>query len=99
MEFEYFRFVIGPGGQTIKSIQGDTKTRVNLPQTADGSSSAVTVIGPKEGVQRAIAQIERAVARGQAASVAAAAPADLPGGRKSWALDANDPNAFSDDEF
>mmetsp|Transcript_36774 Transcript_36774/g.72184 ORF Transcript_36774/g.72184 Transcript_36774/m.72184 type:complete len:491 (-) Transcript_36774:319-1791(-) len=50
--------LIGPGGQTIKSIQGDTKCRVNVPDLKrPGSSCDLTICGPAQGAQRAKAQI------------------------------------------
>jgi rRNA processing protein Krr1/Pno1/outer membrane biosynthesis protein TonB len=45
--------LVGPKGQTIKSIQGDTKTKINIKPTG------VTIVGPPEGVARAERQIDK----------------------------------------
>jgi chemotaxis protein histidine kinase CheA len=67
------RHLIGPGGQTIKSIQGDTKTKVKIP-AEDSENQNVQVIGPAVGVARAIKQISTLLER-KAAKEAAAADA------------------------
>jgi rRNA processing protein Krr1/Pno1 len=73
------RHLIGPGGHTIKSIQGDTKTTVKIP-AEDAENQNVQVIGPAEGVAKAIKQIstllERKAAKDAAAANAAAYNSD-----------------------
>lgn len=49
--------LIGPSGQTIKSIQGDTKTNVVIPSLND-EEDRVAVIGLPADVKRAIIQID-----------------------------------------
>ena len=44
--------------QTIKSIQGDTQTRVNLPPK-NSTSTSVSVVGEEAGVLRALKQIAK----------------------------------------
>lgn len=67
------RHLIGPGGHTIKSIQGDTKTKVKIP-TEDAENQNIQVIGPADGVAKAIKQISTLLER-KAAKEAAAADA------------------------
>ena len=53
-----FGILIGPKGQTIKSIQGDTKARINLPEKG-GKSTLVSVCGEPAAVAKAQKQIEK----------------------------------------
>lgn len=55
------RFIVGPKGQTIKSIQGDTNTKINTPK-ADDINPVVTIVGTSEGVKRAEKQILKVIA-------------------------------------
>jgi polyribonucleotide nucleotidyltransferase len=55
---EKYGILIGPKGQTIKSIQGNTKTRINLPEKTS-KSPTVSVCGLPAGV----AQAEKEIAR------------------------------------
>jgi len=50
--------LIGKKGQTIKSIQGDTKARINLPEK-NSNSSTISVCGPPEAVAKAEKQINK----------------------------------------
>lgn len=52
-----YSVLIGPSGQTIKSIQGDTKTNVVIPSLND-EEDRVAVIGLPADVKRAIIQID-----------------------------------------
>jgi len=55
-----FGVLIGPKGQSIKSIQGDTQTRINLPaKDSKDASSSVSVVGEEAGVLRALKQIAK----------------------------------------
>jgi len=51
------RTLVGPGGHTIKSIRGDTKTNINIPKGTVGLSTKVAVSGPLRGVEKAKKQI------------------------------------------
>jgi rRNA processing protein Krr1/Pno1 len=53
---EKLGLLIGPNGQTIKSIQGDTKTRINIPDKTS-ASQYVSVVGLPAGVSAAERQI------------------------------------------
>lgn len=53
---EKLALLIGPKGQTIKSIQGNTKTKIN---TSSGIPDCVTVIGSAEGCAQAAKEIQR----------------------------------------
>lgn len=55
---KYRRRLIGPSGQTIKSIQGNTKCKINIP---DNQEDFVIVVGPAEMVGMAEKQIHRLV--------------------------------------
>lgn len=55
---ESFPTLIGHKGQTIKSIQGDTRTRINIPDK-DDEIQTVSVVGLPADVQRACVQIMR----------------------------------------
>jgi len=54
--------LIGPGGQTIKSIQGDTKTMVTIP-TQFAANQNLVIVGPAAGVSHAIKQIRKVLDR------------------------------------
>jgi rRNA processing protein Krr1/Pno1 len=85
---EEFGTLIGPGGNTIKSIQGDTKTKVNIPD-AKNPNQNVVVVGEAAGVAAAVKQISQLLAR-RAAKAEAAEEAE--------ALRFNDPDYDSDDD-
>jgi rRNA processing protein Krr1/Pno1 len=55
---EKLGLLIGPNGQTIKSIQGNTKTRINIPDKTS-SSQYVSVVGQPAGVHQAEKEILR----------------------------------------
>jgi len=55
---EKLGLLIGPNGQTIKSIQGNTKTRINIPDKTS-SSQYVSVVGLPAGVTQAEKEILR----------------------------------------
>lgn len=56
--YDSLRLLVGPGGHTIKSIQGDTKARVNIPDDKiPGTNVDLTVVGTKEAVEKAKKQI------------------------------------------
>lgn len=57
-----YNLLIGPRGQTIKSIQGDTKCKVNIPNPTS-EIQEVTVVGHVSNVDRAIKQILRLITR------------------------------------
>jgi predicted RNA-binding protein YlqC (UPF0109 family) len=50
--------VIGPKGHTIKSIQGDTKTKIHTPPTY---SNNVIIVGSESGIAKAVARIKKVV--------------------------------------
>ena len=50
--------VIGPKGQSIKSIQGDTKTKIHTPPTY---SNNVIIVGSEAGIAKAVARIKKIV--------------------------------------
>ena len=53
---EKLGLLIGPNGQTIKSIQGDSQTRINIPDKTS-ASQYVSVVGLPAGVAKAEKQI------------------------------------------
>jgi len=55
---EKLGLLIGPNGQTIKSIQGNTKTRINIPDK-NSTSQYVSVVGLPAGVTQAEKEILR----------------------------------------
>jgi rRNA processing protein Krr1/Pno1 len=55
---ERLGLLIGPNGQTIKSIQGNTKTRINIPDKTS-NSQYVSVVGQPAGVAQAEKEILR----------------------------------------
>jgi hypothetical protein len=50
--------LVGPRGQTIKSIQGDTKAKVYTPNSASANQNVV-LVGTKAQVVKALAQVQR----------------------------------------
>ena len=50
--------MIGPKGQSIKSIQGDTKTKIHTPPTY---SNNVIIVGSEAGIAKAVARIKKIV--------------------------------------
>jgi rRNA processing protein Krr1/Pno1 len=54
---DMLRKLIGPRGQTIKSIQGNTGTKINTPDA--GSNSPVSIVGTPEGIAAAKRAIDK----------------------------------------
>ena len=50
--------VIGPGGQTLRSIEAETGCGISIPRT-DSGSEVVSVQGSREGVDRALSRIQQ----------------------------------------
>jgi len=61
--------LIGKAGQTIKSIQGNTKTKINIPERSSGSD-LISIIGNEAGVQQAEKEILRLLEPPEAEPVA-----------------------------
>lgn len=53
---EYYKHIIGKNGANINRIRDETQTRIELPAQGDGR---ITVIGKKENVDKAIAQLNK----------------------------------------
>jgi rRNA processing protein Krr1/Pno1 len=83
-----YKFIIGAAGQTIKSIQGDTKCKVNIPRGV----GRVSVVGPAAGVARAIVQIQKCIERAQAMDAERNVSSSAASSGNTYALDENDPN-------
>ena len=49
--------LVGPKGQTIKSIQGSSGTKINIPDR--NTSAGVTIVGTPEGIANAERQINK----------------------------------------
>merc|ERR1719211_689130 len=61
---QFHKFVIGKGGNTIKTIRKETDTKVDLPDSGS-DSDMITITGKKENVEKAqkkIAQIQAEMA-------------------------------------
>merc|ERR1719211_737972 len=61
---QFHKFVIGKGGNTIKTIRKDTNTKIDLPESGN-DSDVITITGKKENVEKAqkkIAQIQSEMA-------------------------------------
>jgi len=50
--------LVGPRGQTIKSIQGDTKAKIFTPKSGSANKNVV-IVGSKASVQKALKQVQR----------------------------------------
>jgi rRNA processing protein Krr1/Pno1 len=54
------RLLIGPGGHTIKSIQGDSKAKINVPdRKIPGTTCDLTIVGTVAGCDKAKKQIAK----------------------------------------
>ena len=50
--------LVGPRGQTIKSIQGDTQAKIFTPKSGSANRNVV-IVGSKVNVDRALKQVQR----------------------------------------
>ena len=50
--------LVGPRGQTIKSIQGDTQAKIYTPKSGSANQDVV-IVGSKASVQKAFKQVQR----------------------------------------
>ena len=50
--------LVGPKGQTIKSIQGDTQAKIYTPKSGSPNQHVV-IVGAKANVARALKQVQR----------------------------------------
>jgi len=55
---EHHRFLIGKGGANIRSVQEKTGVRIIFPTHEDARQDVVTIIGKKEGVEKAQAELQ-----------------------------------------
>jgi rRNA processing protein Krr1/Pno1 len=56
--FERVGWLVGHAGHTVKSIQGNTKTKITIPKTA---GQMVVIVGTQEGIAAAIKEITRVI--------------------------------------
>ena len=50
--------IVGPKGQTIKSIQGDTRAKIYTPKPGSANQNVV-IVGTKLQVSKAFRQVQR----------------------------------------
>jgi predicted RNA-binding protein YlqC (UPF0109 family) len=60
---EQYSLIIGPRGQTIKSIEGDTRCKIHIPDKLD-DAEAVLVVGPAANVAKAAQRVVAVVKAG-----------------------------------
>eukprot|EP00941_MAST-03F_sp_MAST-3F-sp1_P000040 g40.t1 len=59
----HYSLVIGERGQTIKSIEGDTKCKIHIPGKLDAHQN-ILIVGPAEKVEIAAKRVNKIVERG-----------------------------------
>lgn len=55
---EFHRILIGKAGDTLKALEAETNTHINIPNR-DSPSDVIKITGPREGMERAAAHIQR----------------------------------------
>lgn len=55
---EYHRFLIGRGGANIRKVRDSTGARIIFPNSSDADQESITLIGKKESVEMAKAELE-----------------------------------------
>ena len=55
---EYHRFLIGRGGANIRKVRDSTGARIIFPNSTDADQESITLIGKKESVEKAKAELE-----------------------------------------
>lgn len=63
-----YRFVVGPGGNSIKDVRSKTGCKIDVPKGNAGGSEAIEVAGQKENVEKAKELIMELVKQGQSGS-------------------------------
>ncbi|GMR35164.1 hypothetical protein PMAYCL1PPCAC_05359 [Pristionchus mayeri] len=58
---EFHRMLIGKAGDTLKALEAETNTHINIPNR-DVASDVIKITGPREGMERAAAHIQRVAA-------------------------------------
>lgn len=58
---EFHRVLIGKAGESLKALEAETNTHINIPNR-DTPSDVIKITGPREGMERAAAHIQRVAA-------------------------------------
>lgn len=58
---EHHRFLIGKNGGNIRKIRESTGTRIIFPSDRDEDKETITIIGKKEAVEKAKAELEATI--------------------------------------
>lgn len=58
---QHHKFLIGKSGANIKKIRDSTGARIVFPSNTDEDREVITIIGKKESVEEAKAQLEEMI--------------------------------------
>jgi len=56
---EHHRFLLGKGGEKLQALERQTATKITIPKAQDAANDAVTVAGAKDGIEKALFEIQK----------------------------------------
>merc|ERR1712012_815837 len=56
---EHHRFLLGKGGSKLQELERLTATKIPIPKAQDSTDGAITVVGAREGIEKALFEIQK----------------------------------------
>lgn len=56
---EHHRFLLGKGGSKLQELERQTATKITIPKTQDTSDGVITVVGARDGIEKALFEIQK----------------------------------------
>lgn len=56
---EHHRFLLGKGGSKLQDLERMTATKITIPKAQDAANDGVTIVGAKEGIEKAVFEIQK----------------------------------------
>ena len=56
---EHHRFLLGKGGSKLQDLEQMTATKITIPKAQDAANDGVTIVGAKEGIEKAVFEIQK----------------------------------------
>ena len=56
---EHHRFLLGKGGSKLQELERQTATKITIPKAQDSTDGAITVVGARDGIEKALFEIQK----------------------------------------
>merc|ERR1719153_2097789 len=56
---EHHRFLLGKGGSKLQELERLTATKITIPKAQDSTDGAITVVGARDGIEKALFEIQK----------------------------------------